>query len=361
MTPAASLPPLTALAAAWALCSVNAHAREPERTAARLEWHREADAESCIAAEELTLAVNRRWKHRVFASTGSEDIVVRGTVGRTNASTWSARIELTRADGTSLGSRELVTTAADCSALDDSVALAVGLMLDVSRQRLLEEQQHAAPEASPEGPGGPKATGSTAGPKATGRTAGPEPQSIAIPSQTLAPRQPWRFEAALSPEIGVGMLPGPGLAARGELAVEPPRFWRLSLAFALWESRDAGDAGRGAHFSSWTADLALCPVEVAKSSIVAHLCAVERVGQVTADGFGVAHPATADALFHSAGLRATARWEFAPPFSLVIGADASAPFVRYRFVYRDVTGAPAAVYRMAPVNGDADLGVSVRW
>src|SRR5207249_3036254 len=116
---------------------------QAEEVTARLEWTRDPDAESCMDRESLEGAVNARWHRQVFAD-GKTDLVVEGRVGRRAQHEWVASIEMRRADGTSLGSRELATRAAHCSALDDSVALALGIMLDLSRQRVAEEREQAA-------------------------------------------------------------------------------------------------------------------------------------------------------------------------------------------------------------------------
>jgi hypothetical protein len=355
MPRASSLPTAAVLVAAATLCAANARSEEPGPPAARLEWRREAGAESCIDADTLANAVNQRWKRRVFASDGAPDIVVRGSVLRTSQSAWAARIELTRASGESLGTRELVTTAADCSALDDSVALAVGLMLDVSRQRLQDEQRLAPPpEAGAERPAAPT-------PVAPGAPTGGEPPRIAIPPQTLAPRAPFRFEASAAAELGIGVLPVLGLGARAELAMDAPRFWRIAFGATFWGNRETSGLVRGARFSYWSMDLAICPLRTESDSVALHLCAAQRVGHLEAQGFGLTNPASTTTLLYALGIRGAAAWRLDPLLAIVASGELDVPFDQYRFAYRDVTGGPVVVYRTSALTAEATLGLSIRW
>jgi hypothetical protein len=321
------------------------HAQGSDSFSARLEWRQEPGAEACLDGESLKRAVNERWGRSVFVDTPSADILLQGSIGHSEATGgWHASLDLRRSDGTSLGSRELVTAAPDCSSLDDSVALAVGLMLDVSRHRVAEERrltdEHAkrAPEAVLDGP------------------------AISIPKETLPRREPFRVEPSIGAETAVGLLPGWGLAARAGLAIVPPRFVRLEAAVAFFLQNDEHAAGgRGARFSAWTAELAICPVSWQKGAIRADACLTERFGQVRAVGFGFAESETAMEPLSAVGLREVATLQLARPLALFLGVGVEAPFVRYRFVFADVTGGARAIYRMPPVMGSGALGLSLEW
>src|SRR5262245_19918567 len=107
--------------------SLAAIGEEPTPTKARLEWRRGENSDECIGGPALKEAVDRRWGRRVFVDDSSADVVVKGTVRRRRGA-WSVHLELERADGSKLGSRDIVTRSSECSSLDDSVALALGLM-----------------------------------------------------------------------------------------------------------------------------------------------------------------------------------------------------------------------------------------
>src|SRR5262245_23247894 len=98
---------------------------------ARLTWERTSGAEDCMTQEVLAQAVNRRWGREVLRQVGPTELALTGTIGPRSGGRWAALLEMRRADGSSLGSREIATQAKDCSALDDAVALAAGLMLDM--------------------------------------------------------------------------------------------------------------------------------------------------------------------------------------------------------------------------------------
>lgn len=310
---------------------------EEPRASARLEWTRSPGAESCIDRAGLSDAVSRRWGRQVFVDGDDPAIVVKGTVGRSRRGTWYARIELARSDGTKLGSRVIVTHAPDCSSLDDSLALALGLMLDLTE-----------PPASTE-PNRP--------PSAPPQVSGPP---ITIPKETLAPRVPWQIEPALGAEAALGILPGVMFGGRLSISIEPPRLWRIEIGGTLWQHVKTS-ATEGARFSLWTIDVAVCPAVWEDAKIAASACIAQRAGKVTAEGVGFDANATPDETFLAAELRGGLAWTFASPFVLggTLGMDV--PLVRFRFVYREPGGAVGAVYRMSPVAGIVALGIGARF
>ena len=320
------------------------HAEGSGSVTARLEWRRTPGAETCLDGESLKQAVNHRWGRSVFVDTARADILLQGTVGRSGPNQWVASLELERADGASLGSRELVTAAPDCSSLDDSIALAVGLMLDVSRRRIVEERRLAdEPSKNP----------------VTTVLDGPV---ITIPKETLAVREPLRVEPSLGLETDVGLLPGFGFGVRPGLAVVPPRFVRVEMAVALFlrdQERTAG--GRGAQFSAWTAELAICPLSFRRGMVRADACLTERFGQIRGVGFGFAESETATEPVSAVGAREVATLRLTAPLALFLGLGIEAPFVRYRFVFGEADGAARTIYRMPPVMGAGTLGLSLDW
>lgn len=317
---------------------------ETESVTARLEWRQEPAAEACLDGDALKRAVNRRWGRSVFAESASPDIVLRGTIGHAEPKGWAVSLTLSRADGTSLGSRELVTAAPSCSSLDDSVALAVGLMLDVSRQRIAEERRAAAE------------------PTTKAQPAPLDGPPIAIPKETLPSRDPWRVEPSIALETAVGLLPGWGLAPRAGIAIVPPRFVRVEAAVSLFlPDEETAGAGRGARFSGHTAELAVCPVSLHTESLRADACLTERVGAVRAAGFGFTESSTATELVAAIGAREVATLTLVRPLALFLGLGVEAPFLRYRFVFGDSAGGARVLHRMAPIVGTGALGLSLEW
>lgn len=306
---------------------------------ARLAWRKGEGGEGCLSGDALRTAVNQRWGREVIVPEGATDLVLEGRVGPLRPGVWGARLEMKRADGTSLGSRELESPALECSALDDSIALAAGLMLDVSRQRIEAEQQARPEEAAPilQGP------------------------AIRIPKDTLAPRAPWHVEPRFGGEASVGFLPGVALGLRAGIALEPPRFWRFELGATLWAHSEATERGRGARFSAWTVDLGICPAEWRVSGVRLVGCATQRAGIVRAEGVGLPEKTRSDETLYALGARGAATWEFTSPLALELGARVEVPLVRYGFVYEDAVRNTRDVHRMAPVSGGVDLVFTARF
>lgn len=305
---------------------------------ARLEWTREPGAEGCIDGEALRKAVDRRWGREVFVDDDTASIVVNGTARRDSRGAWSVKLELHRADGTSLGSRRIVTRASDCSSLDDSVALALGLMLDLSEPTEAPPDQTAPPPPA--------------------RVSGPP---ITIPKETIAPRLPWRAEPTVGIEGALGLLPGVSLGARLGIAVEPPHAWRVEIGADLWQNRETTPLLPGARFSMWTIDLAICPLAFDRGNVASWACVAQRAGKITAEGVGFDANAAPDETLLTAEARLGATWAFAPPLAVHAAMGLDVPLVRFRFVYRDEHSDIAAVYRMSPVAGALGLGIGARF
>jgi hypothetical protein len=318
------------------LATLAAAAQEATPTKARLEWTRAADADECIDGRALAEAVDRRWGRRVFVADATANVLVRGSVGRIRGS-WVVHLELERADGAKLGSRDIVTRAPECSALDDSIALALGLMLDLTEQTPASQ----APEAA--------------------RTAPPPTTPITIPPETLAPRVPWRLEATLGGESAVGLLPGLAIGGRLAVAIEPPRLWRIEAGGTVWQERDAEAAAGGASVSMWTLDLAICPLSFEREALAAWACIAQRAGTVRAEGVGFDRNAAQKDTFLAAETRLGATWTFASPFIVHVAFGLQAPLVRLSFVYRDAQGDIGSVYGMSPVAGTLGVGIGARF
>lgn len=322
---------------AGVLGSFDAAAEETSTpTTARLEWIRAEGAEACIDGQSLREAVDRRWGRRVFVDDATASVLVKGKVGRARGAWW-VHLKLERADGTKLGSRNLVTHAPDCSSLDDSVALALGLMLD------LTEQSATSPEPSHDG------------------APPPEKPPITIPKETVASRIPWHVEPMLGGEAAVGLLPGLTFGGRFAVALEPPRVWRIEMGGTLWQERDAESGPSGARLSMWTLDLAICPLSIGQDNLSAWACLAQRAGTVRARGVGFDRNASQKDTFLAAEARFGTTWTFAPPFALHAAFGLEAPLVRLAFVYRDEQGDIGSVYRMSPVAGTLGLGIGARF
>lgn len=306
-------------------------------TRAHLEWTRDHNASGCIDGPALEEAVSRRWGRRVFVYDSSANVLVKGSIRRNVRGGWAAHLELEREDGTKLGRRDIVSKAPDCSALDDSLALALGLMLDLTERPPSTEEASAAKAEPVSGP------------------------PITIPKETIAPREPWRFEPWIGAEAAVGLLPGIAFGGRLAIATEPAHFWRIEAGGTLWQSRQAELDSVGAHLSMWTIDVAICPIATTTHSLGVWACIAQRAGVVKAEGFGFDRNASPDDTLLAAEARTGATWTFASPWMLHASLGLVVPLVRLGFVYRNDPGELPTIYRMSPVAGVAAVGIGARF
>lgn len=330
-----ALPLLVAFLAPRGACAEGSDA-----VTAHLDWRQTPGAETCVDSEALKHAVNQRFRRTVFVESARADILLHGVVARLGPHRWSAALGLARADGSSLGSRELVTEAPDCSSLDDSIALAVGLMLDVSRHRIVEERRlggRRSDDAAPAPVDGP---------------------AIVIPKETAPGREVFRAEPSLGVEAAAGVLPGLGFGVRPGVVLVPPRFVPVELAgtFFLPDEEHAAN-GRGARFSAVSVELSFCPFGLRRGPFRADAWLTERFGQIRGVGFGFAETETATEFVSAVGVREVASVKLAGPLALFLGVGAEASFIRYRFLFGGADGGARTIYRMPPVSGSGTLGL----
>ncbi|HVU00162.1 MAG TPA: hypothetical protein VHE30_00370 [Polyangiaceae bacterium] len=328
-----------------ALGPATAAGAEPRPVTARLVLERAPGAETCVDSASLSAAVNQRWGRDVFVDSDDADIVLSARLAPRERGGFAATIDLSRRGGENLGTRELTTASKECSSLDDSLALAAGLMLDVSRRRI-EEERRVEAEAAP-------------------RAAPPPPASetpIAIPEDTFAPRAKTRFETWAGVEALAGVFPGPATAVKGGVVVEPAHFSRIEVAGSWFLPADHDEAaGRGVHFSAWSAEVLLCPLAYRSARFGVHGCASERVGQVRASGFGFFTSERVTEPISSLGMGVGARFLVAPAFGLRLGLRAELPVVRYRFVFTEASGGTGVAHGMSAVAVGAEAGILFPW
>jgi hypothetical protein len=320
-----------------------------DEVSARLVWQRSPGAESCIDAAALEKAVNGRWQRQVFVDAPTADLIVDGKIARSGRNVWSASIEMRRADGQSLGTRELVTHSANCSALDEPVALALGIMLDVSRKRVEEE----------------RAANVAAAPQDSELVSGP---SISIPEKSPAPAAPasellatrrWHVEPFAAVEGFAGILPGFGVGGRFGFSITPPERVRVELSASLYPAKDASSERPTARLAAWAADLAVYPFAFSRGALRADVGGGVRLVQVHADGLGLDQNGSADKAIIGLGLRLGLAFRVVGPLELVGGLGGDVSLSRYRFVYGTASGGTAAVYTTGPVSAEMFVGLGL--
>jgi len=288
-----------------------------------------------------------------------------------DAAGWSASLTMRDGAGAFLGRRSLVTEAADCSALDDSLALVVALLVDSPPAPVAEDSEalptHDAPQTAPPTaeqksvPGEPPAPPAAAE-NASKEVAHEDASAIRLPRDTHAPREPWRIQLAAEGVGAIGILPGfaPGI----ELGVgaKAPSLPELRL-FAGWygprEQRRA-EQDAGARFDALYLGFEVCPFEAAHGIIEWTICAGQSVGRLRAAAFGFDENSTSDHLTYALLARGAVQLELSSHWAVRFGARAEVPLVRGVFRYGTPDGGQQDLYQPSPVAAVLDLGLIVR-
>jgi hypothetical protein len=306
-----------------------------DKARASLQWSLGPGAESCTDAPALERAVEARLRRDAFADHVPPELVVRGRADRDERG-YVVRLQLLRADGEQLGARELTTPAAHCSALDDSLALVIALMVDVPPDSVELQRHEAVVDAGP--------------------------SRISLPQRTHAPRQPWRVSTALLGVATFGFLPGvtPGLRVRA--GVEPPYFWWTELDATVFGGAESADHDGGARFSLLSAGLSICPIGWSTERLRALACVGQSLGRLTAEGFGFDVNRNQTRLVYDIGVRGSLWWRLLPPFTLVLGVGVVHPLVRDSFVLSRRPGGPEELFQPSIVafTGEAGVGLEFR-
>jgi hypothetical protein len=319
---------------------------------ALLEVARGSGTESCMDGKALERAVERRLTRPVF---GGGDVRVSLRFERRER-TFTAELVLFDRHGTALGRRELKTRAAHCSALDDSLALVVALLVDSPEAR--EQAGAAATAAAAAGPASstPSADGGSS------KVASEPPRvSVTIPPDVLAAREPFRVQVGASLAVLVGPLPGVALGPELLLAVRPPHFIELRLRPSFFPEREVSEPspGRGGRLSLVQVALDLCPLEHAASRVRLSGCLGQSVGWVRGEGFGYLHNSETGSLVYSLGAGASALIALAGPLGLRVGLEAALPLSHDTYVSQAVGGVTTEVFRAAPVTGMLAVGLAL--
>ncbi|HYP88295.1 MAG TPA: hypothetical protein VEQ59_09075, partial [Polyangiaceae bacterium] len=245
-----------------------------------------------------------------------------------NGAQTEARIDVAGKDGRSRGSRSLVTSS-HCSALDDSLALSVALLVD--------QPPEPEPEAAPTAPV-------------------VAPPTITIPPEVVAPREPWhgRFGAGVGATWGA--LPGlvPNLAIYFELA--PRQFLPIRLETELFAPAEASrDSTSGATLRLLRFGLSVCPSIYGRPEHGLFLCVGQMWGTLKVSGHGFDHDAEGRHLTYALTLGAGGKLRLSESISLVGFLRAEVPVLRDAIASggRDAT----ELFRPAPVGVATQIGI----
>jgi hypothetical protein len=326
----------------------------------------------CIAAAELARRVEERLARQVFVVVGAARITLDGWVAR-SAHGYDVMLEVSEVEGQVLGRRELHFESDDCRQVADAVALVIavtlypdsalpsaGIALDPETAARFDALfEHETPELDP--------TTLAAPPAAPVHTATELPPSRALAAaQSGEPASgdtPLRLELSLAAGLGLGHLPGLGLAGAAYAQYTPRSLFPVELGLFYFAPRSvAPDTGPGsASFSLIGASLAACPLRPFAARGV-ELCVGAEAGfrQVAAREFASADRSRRDPVLN---VRLGGVWHVAlwGPLALRLALLLSVPVWRRDYVFRTRDNTQEPLFRMPPaaVSFDAGLAISL--
>lgn len=322
-------------------------AREPETAA--LGWVRLEGAEGCPSAQALAQAIDARIGRRALVSPAQADLFVEAHARRSPDGKLEAVIKTTRADGSAVGTRELVSAETTCERLGEELALVIAVTIDPDAALgPPPEPPAAAPEKPAECPARPA----------------PSPEIRVVERERVvvreppAPAEPWRLETRLAVTGSVGLLPGIGPGLSAAVGAAAPGFVALEATGRAWLERSAEVEGGGARFTLLAAGLAACP-RTRLGPAFAHFCGGVTAGSMRARGFGFddsSEQARALVLV-TAGARLSLL--LSPALFVFGGAQVEGAVVRPRFFFEDAAGNQRDVHRVPPVGGTGELGLGL--
>jgi hypothetical protein len=257
----------------------------------------------------------------VFVSRERADLLVSVNLTRPDPRHWLAQIDLQDNDGKSLGHRELLSRGESCTSINESLALIVSLMVDVTRERL---QQQPPPIARAE-------------------------------AKSL-----WRSDLLLLGSASVGQPRGllEGITLAGEFG--PRRNWLFAMRATAWAPKQTGDAAAGAKFWVDTAEADLCGAAKSFSRLDHTFCLGPAFGilHTRAAGFDVNRAETS--LVADLVARVSATWWGTPFFGVRIGLGAGVPLAQREYYATQSDGSKMRLISRAWLVPSADLGIALR-
>lgn len=322
---------------------------EPRVLVATLTLEKGEGAEGCIDAPELASAVEARLGRRVFGVRTPADLDVRLKLERPRSGEWRGDLRLLDDAGNELGRRDIVTKAKDCSALDASLALVVALLVDAPPNLPPERVSEPAPA--------PTQTPAPAPPPPA-----PRKTTLRLPEDSYAPREPWRFTAALAGAGALGVAPEPLLGVAAVFAFRPPRSPAFRLGGEFFPTVVAElEPQRGAEITLLRVNLDVCPLEHASEPFRLGACVGQRVGWLRVRGFGFDENLESDELSYALDLQGTAWWSVAGGFGVMLAVALEVPLLRNAYIVGADSAARQELKRSSPIAGSAQIGAGVEF
>jgi len=360
---------------ALALALAAPSARAAELPAPGLNWVRLAGAESCISAAALAQRVETRVGRALFVAIGRAGVFVDGHVSPSLDRGWKVTLELSEPGGKVLGRREMQFATADCSAIDEAVALVIavtlypntslvgsGIALDPSTTASLQAlfgQEPVDPDPSSLPSTTPEPVPVLAAQPARPRIDAAEPARASSPPSTRSPG--WSVAADAAAAGGLGQLPGASLGVAAHVAITPPSAWPIEVGFVLFPAKTARSeqASGRVRFDLLAASLALCPWQPEWLPALV-FCAGAEVGRlrVRSEGFPEGDTTAHDAIANAMGA-ARLRARLIGALELRAALVLAVALAQHRYTVQTDDGGTATLFRVAQLGARAELGLAL--
>ncbi|HEY5373154.1 MAG TPA: hypothetical protein VIK01_05675, partial [Polyangiaceae bacterium] len=191
----------------------------------------------------------------------------------------------------------------------------------------------------------------------------PKPSTtLSLPSDTVAPREPWRVDVSLGGSAAFGIVPG--VAPGGELGVgaQAPRLPEIRL-FADWFARrdqQRPGSNSGAHFDFASVGLELCVLDIPLGALRWLGCAGQTIGRLRVASYGFDQNTTSEHLTYALLARTGLRFPLGGRLNGRLGARAELPLARGVFDYGSRDGQDRALFEMKQITAVLDLGLIVQ-
>jgi hypothetical protein len=350
------------LICAWLFVQHLAQAKSPVNTSARLEIEKGPGTEPCLDQQRLTRAVEARLQRRAFRADLPATLYVKIAIAHSGPA-WSAVLSMRDGSGAFLGRRSIVTEARDCSALDDSLALVVALLVDSPPAAVVQDDEGPPARTEP-----PKTTPNShtaqAAPTEASKPQLQEASAILLPRDTPAPRAPWRFSLAAEASGAVGMLPGFAPGVELGFGAKPPTLPELRLFAGIYAQREQLSArsgpASGARFDFAYVGFEVCPIERELGVFEWFACAGQSIGRLQVASFGFDENLTSQHLSYALLARSGVQLALAAGLAARLGVRAELPLARGVFSYGASDGGQREIFQTQPVTAVLDLGLVVR-
>jgi hypothetical protein len=264
--------------------------------------------------------------HRAaFAPVGQADLKVTVTLDHRDPDEWHAGIDLGDVSERVLGHREITSKGETCSAINEPLALAVSLMVDVSRESI------GLPPAKAE------------------------------PVQMSAEAAPaWYGALFLLGSARVGQPPGlgRGVTLAGELG---RGIWAAGLSATAWVPAQTTTGSFGARFSLLSVQADICPRVASWQRVDWSACAGQQIGRLSSHSFGFDVNRSKDILVYNFTLRLAATWWATSALGVRLGLGVAVPLAQDEFFGTMADGSTIRLLSRPILVPLADLGVGVRF